>query len=103
MKKLLLLATLSFTGLLFGQEKPNIILFIADDLSYFDIGCYGGQALTPHIDQLAGEGMKFNNFYQAVAVCAPIRMNLYTGIYPVKSGAYPQGSFVKEGTLSIPH
>ena len=86
-----------------AADKPNIVLFIADDLTYWDINCYGGQAITPNLNKLASEGMKFNNFYQAVAVCAPTRMNLYTGIYPVKSGAYPQGSFVKEGIKSLPH
>ena len=91
------------TGAAANDPQPNIVLFIADDLTYWDLGAYGGQAKTPHIDRLAREGMKFANSYQAVAVCAPTRMNLYTGIYPVKSGAYPQGSFVKPGTKSIAH
>ena len=104
MKKVILtLSLLSLFILVKAESTPNIVLFIADDLTYFDIGCYGGQAHTPNLDRLAAEGMKFNNFYQCVAVCAPTRMNLYTGIYPVKSGAYPQGSFVKEGIESLPH
>ena len=103
MKKLLILCILLLPALIINAQKPNIVLFIADDLTYWDIGCYGGQANTPNIDKLSSEGVKFNNCYQAVPVCAPTRMNLYTGMYPVKTGAYPQGSFVKEGTLSIPH
>ena len=105
-KMLTLFLTLGFVFHLLGQKKeakPNVVLFIADDLTYWDIGAYGGQAITPNIDQLVKEGMKFNNFYQAVPICAPTRMNLLTGMYPVKTGAYPQGSFVKEGIRSLPH
>jgi uncharacterized sulfatase len=84
-------------------KRPNMVLFIADDLTYFDIGCYGGQAKTPNIDRLAEEGIRFNMCYQAVAVSAPTRHNIYTGLYPVTSGAYPQAGFVKEGTKSVAH
>lgn len=81
---------------------PNILLFIADDCTFSDIGCYGGtNVTTPNIDRFAKEGMQFNRCFQAVAMCSPTRSSLYTGIYPVKSGAYPNHTFVKDGTLSI--
>ncbi|MDA7618962.1 sulfatase, partial [bacterium] len=68
-----------------------------------DLGCYGGQAKTPHIDQLATQGMLFERCFQAAPMCSPTRHNIYTGLYPVKSGAYPNHTFVKEGTKSLSH
>src|SRR5690606_33614719 len=56
---------------------------------------------TPRIDAFAREGMLFNRCYQAVAMCSPTRSNLMTGLYPVKSGAYPNHAYVREGTQSI--
>ena len=85
------------------QEKPNFIFFIADDCTFRDIGCYKGQAYTPNIDKLATEGMKFNHCFQAAPMCSPTRHNIYTGLYPVKSGAYPNHTFAKPGTKSIVH
>ena len=85
-----------------AQEKPNLILFISDDCSYYDIGCYGSvDSKTPNIDKLATEGMLFKRAYQACTISSPTRHNLYTGIWPVKSGAYPQVTFVSAGTKSI--
>ncbi len=84
-------------------EKPNFVFVIADDCTHRDLGCYGGQAHTPNIDALAEQGMRFTQCFQAAPMCSPTRHNLYTGIYPVKSGAYPNHTFVKEGTQSIVH
>lgn len=86
-----------------AAEKPNIIFINADDLTHRDLGCYGGQAHTPHIDKLATEGMRFTRCFQAAPMCSPTRHNIYTGLYPVKSGAYPNHTFAKEGTKSIVH
>ena len=81
---------------------PNILLFISDDCTFRDLGCYGGTNIkTPNIDKFAAEGMQFTRCFQAASMCSPTRTNLYTGIYPVKSGGYPQNTFVKEGTKSI--
>jgi N-sulfoglucosamine sulfohydrolase len=81
---------------------PNILVFLADDCTFRDIGCYGGTNVpTPNIDQFAKEGMQFTRCFQSVAMCSPTRSNLMTGIYPVKSGAYPNHTAVKEGTLSV--
>nr|WP_320022329.1 sulfatase [uncultured Draconibacterium sp.] len=84
------------------KQQPNILLFIADDCTFRDLGCYGGiDAKTPTIDAFAKEGMQFFRCFQATAMCSPTRTCLYTGLYPVKSGGYPNSTFVKEGTQSI--
>lgn len=82
----------------------NFVLFIADDCTYSDLGCYGGlNSKTPNIDRLANEGMRFTRCFQSAPMCSPTRHNLYTGIYPTKTGAYPNHTFANEGTKSIVH
>jgi len=84
------------------QMPPNILFFLADDCTFRDIACYGSpDAITPRIDNFAKEGMLFTQCFQAVAMSSPTRTNIYTGLYPVKSGAYPNHTFVKEGVQSI--
>ncbi len=91
-------------GVHFGKvDRPNLVFIIADDCTYRDIGCYGGQAYTPNIDKLASDGMRFTHSFQAAPMCSPTRHNIYTGLYPVKSGAYPNHTFAKAGTKSIVH
>jgi len=86
-----------------SRGKPNFVIIIADDLSRHDIGCYGNKDVrTPNLDKLASQGLKFNRFYSPAAICAPMRQALYTGIYPVKNGAYPNHSHVKPDIKSIP-
>ena len=63
-----------------AEEPPNIILIMADDLGWSDLGCYGGQIGTPHIDSLARDGLRFAQFYNN-AVCGPTRASLLTGLY----------------------
>jgi len=85
-----------------AEKKPNIVFILADDCSYWDLGAYGSKdAITPNIDKLAAEGMKFTKCYQAAPMCSPTRHNLYTGMYPVKTGAYPNHTMAKSGTKSI--
>jgi arylsulfatase A-like enzyme len=61
---------------------PNIILFLADDLGYGDLGCYGQKYIkTPHLDRMAAEGMRFTDFYSGSTVCAPSRCTLMTGYH----------------------
>jgi N-sulfoglucosamine sulfohydrolase len=84
-------------------KKPNFLFIIADDCTHRDIGCYGGQAHTPNIDKLATKGMRFTQCFQAAPMCSPTRHNIYTGLYPVKSGAYPNHTFVKDGVKSVVH
>ncbi|HWL00308.1 MAG TPA: sulfatase-like hydrolase/transferase, partial [Parapedobacter sp.] len=65
---------------LHAQKRPNIIFILADDLGYGDLGVYGQQYIhTPHLDQLAAEGMRFTQFYAGTTVCAPSRSSLLTG------------------------
>lgn len=78
---------LTFLGVLcgfgcsaFAAGKPNIVLILADDLGYGDLGCYGQRLIqTPNIDRLAVEGMRFTHFYAGASVCAPSRCVLMTG------------------------
>lgn len=100
--------SLAFPALLTAAEKsknrPNILIVIADDQTWTDCGCYGNKDVkTPNIDKLAAEGMRFTHAFTATAMCSPTRQQLYTGIFPVRSGAYPNHSKVKTGTKSIVH
>lgn len=85
------------------SAPPNILLIIADDCTYRDLEVYGGQAKTPHLNRLAAEGMKFTHCFQAAPMCSPTRHSLYTGLYPVKSGAYPNHTFAHDWVKSIAH
>ncbi|MDB4357290.1 sulfatase [Mariniblastus sp.] len=86
-----------------AAERPNLVFIIADDCTFLDMGVYGGQAKTPTLDKLASEGMQFSRCFQAAPMCSPTRHNIYTGIYPVKSGAWPNHTRVYPGTKSIAH
>ena len=85
--------------------KPNVVIIIADDLAWHDVASFGGptDAKTPHLDRLASEGVKLTGFFAPAAVCSPVRQALLTGMYPVRSGAYPNHSRVRAGTRSLPH
>ena len=77
---------------------------IADDLTYRDIGCWGNKDVkTPNLDRLAAQGMRLTGCYTPSPVCSPTRQSLYTGLFPVRSGAYPNHSVVKAGVQSLPH
>lgn len=86
-----------------GAAPPNLLLIIADDCTYRDLEVYGGQAKTPHLNRLASEGMKFTHCFQAAPMCSPTRHCLYTGLYPVKSGAYPNHTRAYDWVQSIAH
>lgn len=82
-----LLAIISFSLSIQAAEpkQPNIILFFADDLGVFDLGCYGrSEHKTPRLDQLAAEGVRFNCAYTAQPICSPSRAALMTGLYPAR-------------------
>ena len=69
-----------------AQRSPNIIFFLADDLGWPDVGCYGSSFYeTPAIDQLAKEGAKFDNAYATCQVCSPSRASILTGKYPART------------------
>jgi arylsulfatase A-like enzyme len=65
--------------------RPNIILIMVDDMGWSDIGCYGGEVQTPNIDKLAGEGMRFTQFYNN-AKCTTTRASILTGLWPRRQG-----------------
>jgi len=70
-----------------GAGKPNVVVILADDLGYGDLGCYGATRLrTPHVDQLAREGLRLTDFHSNGAVCSPTRAGLLTGRYQQRSG-----------------
>ncbi len=102
---LAILGLLGVGGLTSGvwAKAPNLVFIIADDCTYRDIGCYGGQAHTPNLDRLAREGMRFERCFQAAPMCSPTRHNLFTGLYPVKSGAYPNHTMAYPDVKSIVH
>src|SRR6476659_6849867 len=65
--------------------RPNIVLILADDLGFSDLGCYGGEIATPNLDRLAAGGVRFSQFYNC-ARCCPSRASLLTGLYPHQAG-----------------
>ena len=87
---ILLMLSLLLLGMVGGasaNEKPNIILLLADDLGYGDLSCFGSPAVkTPNLDRLAKEGLKSTRFYAGSAVCSPTRASVLTGRYPLRFG-----------------
>ena len=67
------------------NKSPNIILIMADDLGYSDIGCYGGEIDTPNLDSLGENGIRYTQFYNC-ARCCPTRASLLTGLYTHRAG-----------------
>ncbi|HJZ81346.1 MAG TPA: arylsulfatase, partial [Pyrinomonadaceae bacterium] len=96
--QLSLLVCLSLFGTIFSpnftqaaERRPNIILILADDLGYGDLGCYGQKMIeTPNLDRMASEGLRFTNFYAGSTVCAPSRASLMTGVH--QGHAYIRGN-----------
>jgi arylsulfatase A len=97
---------LLFSYPLFSQKtapKPNIILIIADDLGYGDLGCYGQQKIaTPNIDKLAKSGMRFTQFYAGTSVCAPSRATLMTGLHTGHTAVRGNKGMKPEGQSPLP-
>jgi len=88
---------LSITEILFAAEGspekptvPNIIIIMADDLGFSDLGCYGGEIKTPNLDALAAQGIRFTQFYNE-GVCVPTRISLLTGLHPKQTGSNSRG------------
>jgi N-sulfoglucosamine sulfohydrolase len=70
-----------------GSRPPNILLITVDDMNWDTPGCFGGPAgVTPHIDRLAAEGLRFERAHVALAICQPSRQALMTGRYPHNAG-----------------
>ena len=69
------------------SAKPNIVIFLADDLGYGDIGCYGNHSVrTPNIDSIAREGVKMTQHLTTASTCTPSRSAFLTGRYQIRSG-----------------
>lgn len=95
--------------------QPNFVIIIADDCSHYDWGVYGKayaqtygtrygnteEGITPNIDRFATEGMKFNQCYQQAPTSSPTRHALYTGLHSVRSGAYPNHTYVYDNVKSF--
>lgn len=74
---------------LLSAEQPNIVVILCDDLGYGDLSCYGHPHIhTPHLDQMAKDGIRFTDFYSAAPVCSPSRVGLLTGRTPNRAGVY---------------
>src|SRR5436190_22758712 len=88
MQRLLLaLLTLGFCTApsLRAAEKLNVVLILADDLGWADLGCYGSKYhKTPHLDRLATQGLRFTDAYAAAPICSPTRAAILTGQYPAR-------------------
>lgn len=96
MRYFYLIIMLVFSGVLFNctssaqrelsaDSRPNIVLIMADDLGYSDLGCYGGEIQTPNLDSLAANGLRFNQFYNT-SRCCPSRASMLTGLYNHQAG-----------------
>ncbi len=84
-----------------SNTPPNIILITADDLGYGDVGCYGSEIPTPNIDQMAAEGVRFDQFCSASPVCSPSRAALLTGRYSTRVGVPSVLNPTDTGGLSL--
>src|SRR5207237_3999482 len=67
------------------HDRPNILILLADDMGYSDLGCFGSEIATPNLDRLAAGGLRFTHFYNA-ARCCPSRASLLTGLYSHQAG-----------------
>lgn len=83
-----------------SKNRPNIIVIMADDLGYSDLGCYGGEIKTPNLDALAKAGIRFTQFYNA-ARCCPTRASLLTGKYPHQVGLDKNGQSLSKNAATI--
>ena len=66
-------------------ERPNVVLILADDMGYSDLGCYGGEVSSAHLDRLASGGIRLSQFYNSPR-CSPSRASLLTGLHPHQVG-----------------
>ena len=71
-----------------NNNAPNVLILLADDMGYTDLACYGGEANSPHLDNLADNGIKFTHFYAPAPNCSPSRTGLLTGRMPSRVGMY---------------
>ena len=82
---LLVIALFVSLSTAFSKQRPNIIFILVDDMGFSDIGCYGGEVNTPHLDRLAENGLRFTSMYNT-SKCFPSRACLLTGVYAQQCG-----------------
>ncbi|MDO6436948.1 sulfatase [Cyclobacterium sp. 1_MG-2023] len=99
-----LLALLTANNFIYAQDnRPNIIMIIADDIGYEDLGSYGNEiAVTPVTDRIATEGIKFSNFFLTTSSCSPSRSSIISGRYPHNTGAAELHTEMPEQILTFP-
>jgi len=103
MKTLLLFTVLCLLNVCFGEDKPNVIYILVDDLGYGDISCLGQTRFqTPHIDALAARGMNFTRHYSGSTVCAPSRCALLTGMHTGHAAVRGNAELLPEGQQPMP-
>ena len=107
MFKSVFISLILFSVFTYAAEKPNIVVILCDDLGYGDLECYGSEHIkTPHLNQMAKEGIRFTSFYSTAPVCSPSRVGLLTGRSPNKAGVYdwiPPGNRVKPDLRHMVH
>ncbi len=101
----ILLSNLAILGAspLMGQQKPNVVFILADDLGYADLGCYGQTKIkTPNLDKMAAQGIRFSDFYAGTSVSAPSRSSLMTGFHTGHTPIRGNYEIKPEGQAPIP-
>ncbi|MGE9271605.1 MAG: sulfatase-like hydrolase/transferase [Verrucomicrobiales bacterium] len=93
--------------LMFGSaaadDRPNVVLFLIDDLGWKNLGCFGAELYeTPNIDRLCSEGMRFSQAYTSAAICAPARASILSGMHPMRFGMWNHLHFITPGTKILP-
>lgn len=83
-----------------AAPRPNIVLIVADDMGYSDLGCYGGEIETPNLDRMAAEGLRFSQFYNC-SVCGPTRASLMTGLYHHQTGVHSWNGIRNDRCLNL--
>ena len=87
-----------------ANDRPNIVLIVADDLGIEDVGSYGNEIVrTPNMDQLSSDGMRFTNAFVPASMCSPSRAALYTGLYPHRNGLSRNHYRANDDVESFPH
>ena len=86
-----------------AEDQPNMLILLGDDINRSSLGPWGGQALTPHLNQLAADGLRLDNVYANVAMCAPFRQEFFSGRSAWRTRAMPNHAHSVAGTRSLPH
>ena len=84
------------------RKSPNLLLIVADDATWSDFGFTGNPDVhTPNLDRLASQGKQLTRMFTPAATCSPTRHALFTGLFPVRSGAYPNHAQARPGVRSM--